>query len=595
VLSQRARSWLWLSAFAQFVLLYGLAWARFHNVHQRTFDLALYARIAFGLARGDLTTPVLDTVPLATHLSPVLLPLGLLGRVLPLVHVLLAVQAACVALCIFPIARIGARHMGSSGASLASAAWWLYPNVFHVATYEFHPGTLALLPICWAFDALERGQVRQLAMCCAGVLLCREDFGLMCALFALLSYLRFARRQALVLAACCVAYTGIALWVVFAHAPTAGSLDQHFGPWGGSPLGVLRVLNEDPARVLAHFRAPGKLWYLPRLLAVLSFFPLRAAWLLIPALPYLGLNLLSVFPTSTEQYSHYLTPCVPALVVAGVVGATEIRKRALRNLWLFTLALGHFALGGSPLARDFDREAFRPDGATLAARELLARIPERASVEAPDPLLPHLVERRVLRRAPPPMHGAEFIAVDVSHRARFARREDLLRTSEEPFIRRLLARNDLGLVAYAPPYALFARGRTPRETPVARSCFVPAPTATGPAIPMNGCLSAVDALVEGSTLRLVVRAQGPCPADLALRLGPEQSPYHVELLCAGKLSPAQLRPGDYVETVIELSAHERRLVVQGAIWVGAVRASGKTLASGDPLAVRVAVRQHGQP
>jgi hypothetical protein len=92
-----------------------------------------------------------------------------------------------------------------------------------------------------------------------------------------------------------------------------------------------------------------------------------------------------------------------------------------------------------------------------------------------------------------------------------------------------------------------------------------------------------------------MRAERSCPSDLALRIGPEQSPYHVELLCGGKLSPAQLQRGDRVETVIELYAHERRLASQGAIWVGAVRANGKALDPGDPLAVRVPVRQHGPP
>jgi uncharacterized membrane protein len=586
---------LWLSSLAQFALLYGLACARFHNVHNRTFDLALYARIAFGLAHGDITTPVLDTVPLGTHLSPVLLPLGLLGRVLPTVHVLLLAQAACLALCVFPIARIGARHMGSDGALLASAAWWLYPNIFHAATYEFHPGTLALLPICWAFDALERGNAKQLALACLLVLTCREDLGLMCALFGALLYARFKQRSGLVLATSAVLYTALAVVVVIGHAPASGSLDQHFAVWGGSPLGVLKALWHEPARVLAHFRAPAKLWYLPRLLAVLSFFPLRAAWLLIPAAPYLGMNLLSAFPTATEQYSHYLTPCVPALVVAGVVGATAIRKRPMRRLWLFTLALGHFALGGSPLSRDFDRSAFTADPQTVAARDILAQIPEDASVEAPDPLLAHLAERRVLRRAPPPSHGAAFVVVDISQRTRFARREDLLRTSEEPLVRDLLSQSDLGLLVYAPPYALFARGQTPRDTQLTRSCFVPAEALPAQDAQINACLSAIDATLHGAQLRLVVRANGVCPPDLALRLGPEQSPYHVELLCGGKLSPAQLRAGDRVESVIDLNASEQRLAASGALWVGAVRANGKTLDPSDPLAVRVLVRQHEAP
>lgn len=595
MLTRRARSWLWLSTFAQFGLLYGLACARFVNVHQRTFDLALYTRIAFGLSHGDVTSKALDLAPLGTHLSPVLFVLGLLGRALPLVHVLLAAQAACIALSIFPIARIGARHMGNAGARLAAAAWWLYPNVFHVGTYEFHPGTLAILPICWAFDALERGDVRQLALASAGVLACREDFGVMCVLLFVLLYVRFARRAALLGALSCLAYTALALLIVISHAPATGSLDLHFGVWGGSPLGVLRVLATEPARVFAHFRAPERLLYLPRLLAALSFFPLRAAWLLLPAAPYLALNLLSEFPTATQQYSHYLTPAVPALVVAGVVGATAIRKRPMRILWLFTLALAHFALGGSPLSRDFERAAFRPDAATLAAREVLAQIPAGASVEAPDALLPHLAERLELHRAPPPLHGAAFVVVDVSHRARFARREDLLRTSEEPFVRELAARDNNGLVVYAPPYALFARDQPARSALAARACFVSAPTRPAQENAINACLTALDARLDAGRLSLVLRAERDCPTDLALRLGSEQSPYHVELLCGGKLSPAQLRAGDLVETVVTLNAAEQKLAQAGAIWLGAVRADGKTLDAADPLAVRIPVRQHGAP
>lgn len=594
VFSRRVQIGLGLVALCWFALLFGLAEARFSTLHNRTFDLALYARIAWGLARGDLHTQVLDSAPLGTHLSPVLLPLGLLGRLFGTVHVLLAAQALCVALCVFPLARIGARHLGRPGVSMAVAAWLLYPNLCHVASYEFHPGTLAVLPSCWAFDALDRGRLRDLALCCAALLLCREDLAAMATIFALLAFARYRQRGALWLAAGCLAYGALSTALVLAHAPAGGSLDQHFGRWGGSPLGVFGALLRDPAGVYAHFRAPEKLLYLPRLLALTSFFGLRAPRLLLPAAPYLALNLLSAFPTSTQQYSHYLTPAVPALVVAGVIGAGAIRKRPIRGLWFATLALGHYALGGSPLARDFDAAAFRADAATRAGRMVLAQIAPAASVQAPDPLLPHLAERPHLRRGPPPLTGARYAVLDVSHRQRYARREDLLRTTEEPFARALFAREDYGLLVYAPPYALFERGRAPRTAPAVAPCLAPGASSCGEQA-LSPCLALRGAALEGDTLHLSLIARGPCPRDLALRFGRTQRPWRVELLCDGKLSPELLSAGDQLTSSHLLDAETARAARAGQLWVGALGADGKTFTPADPFAVPCAPSQHRGP
>lgn len=590
VITRRERFWLAGCALAQGAVLFAFALARFENVHQRTFDLALYARIAYGLSRFDLHSPVLDTLPLGTHIAPILLPLGLVGRWLGTVQVLLFAQSACIALCVFPLARIGARHLGRRGVVLAAFALWLFPNIFHVATYEFHPGTLAMLPICWAFDALDVGDLKGLALSCLAILLCRESFGLTAAIFALLFYARERRPGALLLSLGCVAYTALALWVVLSHAPENSSAAQHFGTWGGSPLGVLGALVHDPARVLAHFSERERLAYLPTLLAAVAFLPLRAPWLLLPAAPDLTLNLLSTFPTTLQLYSHYLTPAVPALIVAALVGAAHLQRPAFSAICLVTLAIAHHVSGGSPLSLDFDRTAFTADDDTRAARAILAEIPREASVQAPDSLLPHLAERTALRRAPPPLSDSDWVVVDVSHRQRYARLEDLLRTSEEPFVRALLARRDHALVRYAPPYALFVRGPSPRSTGEGAACFSEARDPSQD-VRLTDCLSVQDAEFVRGKLRLVLEAHGPCRPDLALRFGPQDNPFHVELLCNGKLSPARLRAGDVVEAIYPLYAHERAAAQAGELWVGAVRADGKTVRADDPLAQPVAV--HG--
>jgi hypothetical protein len=323
---------------------------------------------------------------------------------------------------------------------------------------------------------------------------------------------------------------------------------------------------------------------------MLAFLPLRAPLLLLPAAPYLALNLLSTFPTTLRLYSHYLTPAVPALIVAALVGAARLQKPAFSALGLVTLAIAQHVSGGSPLSLDFDRAAFTADADTRAARAVLAHIPRTASVQAPDPLLPHLAERRALRRAPPPLTDSDWVVVDVSHRQRYARLEDLLRTSEEPFVRGLLARRDHALVAYAPPYALFMRGSSPRSTGEGAACFTE--TRSDPQdVRLTECLSVQDAEFVRGKLRLVLEAHGPCRPDLALRFGPEDNPFHVELLCNGKLSPARLRAGDVVEAVYPLYAHEREAAQTGELWVGTVRADGKSVQADDPLAQPVTV--HG--
>jgi uncharacterized membrane protein len=591
VFSRRTQLLLALATSLHFALLLTLAALRYENVHQRTFDLALYARIAWGFAHADLWSPVLDAHALGSHVAPVLLPLGLLGRLFGTVPVLLFVQSACIALTLHPLARIGARRSGTRGVWLAVAAFIAYPNLFHVGTYEFHPGTLAILPMTWGFDALDRMSLRQLVWSLAAVLMCREDLGLFCLLLSFVYFALHHDRRALYVSGGCLLYTALALLLTHSLAPQNGSLAQHFGVWGGSPLGVFRTLLEDPSRVSAHF-AERKL-YLPRVLAPLSFFSLRAPHLLLPALPYLILNLLSAFPTADEQYSHYLTPALPALLVSGLVGVTSVRTRFVQVLWFVTLGISHVALGGSPLSRDFDGAAFRADDATDAAEQVLAQIPPGASVQAPDALLPHLAERHELRRAPPPETHSEYVVLDIAHRLKYARQEVLLRTSEEPLIRDFLARNDHVLLVYAPPYALFARPRDARAG-VAANCFAPHGEPARDAAVLTSCLALEHATLARGTLTLTLSARGACPGDLALRLGADAMPARVELLCDGKLSPALLRAGDRVRSQHLVSEREQAAIRARGLYVGTLRASGAPALAGEPAAIPIHLQLEGK-
>src|SRR5690554_1117092 len=124
------------------------------------------------------------------HISPVLAPLGLVGRLLGTTPVLIVAQAAALAAATFPLARIGVRHLGPKGAVIGAIAWLFHPNLGHVAGYEAHPGALAALPLAWMAWAIDRGSARAFVLGGLGVLACREDLALVTALASLLFFLR---------------------------------------------------------------------------------------------------------------------------------------------------------------------------------------------------------------------------------------------------------------------------------------------------------------------------------------------------------------------------------------------------------------------
>lgn len=593
---------------------------RLSAMHNHTFDLALYARAAWGFAGGRAYVSLLDLNFLSAHASFALIPLGLLGRLTDTPTVLLSAQAAALAAAAWPLSRIGARRFGPPGALAAAALWLLYPNAGHVASYEMHPGSLAIFPLCAALDALDRGDGRRLWQWSLAVVACRADYALVTLALGVLyawrsdgvdgaaawrawpprGWLarawpprgRLARawppRDAGVrLALASALYFGLFALLLPALSGSGGrSAAVHFAAWGGSPLGALPALFQDPQRVLSHFAAPGRLRYPLRVLWPLSLLPLLRPRLLLPAMPPLLLNLLSTFPTTTELYSHYLTPAVPALVYAGLDAAHRLGPR-LRvpalGAALTAAAAGSALCGGLPWSRDYPAADFAADGRTAARRAALAAIPVDASVQAPDPLLPHLAERATVHRAPPPERGTDYVVLDISHRRRFAGQESLLRTVEEPVTRAWLAREDHALVAAPADLLVLARGGDPRAGLV-RRYFTRGSTGGLPKR-LCGCLSLQAARLLDKGLRLDLRAAAACPADLAIRFGAAQRPTRVDLLFDGLLSPAQLRAGDHLRSLHPLSRAERAAIETRGLHIGALRSSGAPPEKRDRVAI----------
>lgn len=394
--------------------------ARWHTAHNETFDLAFYVRIAWGFTEGDLYNPIVGASVWGLRLSPVLYPLGWLGRWLGTAPVLLVAQALAVTLAGGLMARIAARRLGARAAWLGALVWVAYPHLGHVLTYEFHPGTIALLPLVGLVDAYDRGAPRALLLNALGVLMCREDFAVILIAFGVMTLFthRALRWSALGVIGASVIWLGV--FTLYLHprfAPPQGSMVLHFGQWGATAPEALRFILTHPGALFEHLVIPKRLLYAFKLGAPLLMLPALGARWLIPAAPILGMNLLSQFPTTLGLDSHYLTPAVPFILVAALEGAAVARAwlkagRFVLPTLIAALLIGHLIAGGTPIAQDYPAWAFGADTRTEAARALLAYIPPQATTQVPDRLTPHLAERQHIYRAKSPPQGADYVIVD---------------------------------------------------------------------------------------------------------------------------------------------------------------------------------------
>jgi hypothetical protein len=100
----------------------------------------------------------------------------------------------------------------------------------------------------------------------------------------------------------------------------------------------------------------------------------------------------------------------------------------------------------------------------------------------------------------------------------------------------------------------------------------------------------LDSTLHDDVLSLTFVAHGPCPEDLALRLGEGAYPTRVDLLFDGALSPAHLAAGDVVRSRHGVGEKERALARRDALRIGLLRSSGAPVEPDDPTSIPVIVR-----
>ncbi|MEV6331745.1 DUF2079 domain-containing protein [Streptomyces sp. NPDC051909] len=326
---------------------------------------------------------------LGDHFHPLLAALAPLYRLFPSPLTLLVVQSALLALAVVPLFRWATRAVGPRGAHAVAAGYGLSWGVASAAAFDFHEVALAVPLLSFSLEALGRQRWRTAVAWAAPLLLIKEDLGFTLAAVGAYIAVKGPRRLgiATVAAGLLASLTEIKVLLPAFHP---GGDYAHGGNLADGHGSLLSTLAHAPLDAL---RPDIKAMTLILVFAPSALLALRSPLALI-AVPTLAWRMASENAFHWGTAFHYSAVLMP-VVFAGLLDVLgrETSRRTVRASLVTVLAVTAVMLPSFPLAQLAQRATWRTASHVEAARSLLARIPDGATVAASNRLAPQLTSR----------------------------------------------------------------------------------------------------------------------------------------------------------------------------------------------------------
>ena len=296
--------------------------ARHALFESNAFELGIYDQVAYLISRGETPfSSFLEIHHMGNHAAWVMYPLALFYKIYPDVHWLLLVQAISLALGALPAWSL-ARQAGLNNSISRAIAlvYLLYPLVFNVNLFDFHPEVIALPALLGAILA---ARLNKTVWFCAAILLvlsCKAVLSLTVAAMGLwLLFFEKKRNCGLI-----ALFLGAGWFLIATQAviPYFNQGREHagigrYGYLGSSVLEIAANLIVKPNLVLGRLFSLDTLEYLALLVfPVIWWLSPKHLTPLISAVPMLAMNILSDIPAQRDLIHQYSVPILPFLLVA---------------------------------------------------------------------------------------------------------------------------------------------------------------------------------------------------------------------------------------------------------------------------------------
>lgn len=389
------------------------------------YDLAIHENTLWNTLDGRFFHSSLEGGShLGVHTSFIMLVMLPFYAVAPATETVLIIQTLVLGLASWPLFLAARDALGNSWqAALLAAIWLTHPAMAGANFYDFHAVAFAPLVLFTAFWLQRTGRRRWFWVAVVALLSVKEEMAIIVLLLGVVAVAGGDRRRGAILVG-----VGAAAYVVLQHLVIphfAGG--EHSYTWyytdvipaGEGPRGLVTTALTNPVFTLGYVLTAPRLLYLFQVLAPLAFLPfLTGRGLLLVSYPLAATLLASRPPLHSIGFQYALTLLAVALIATVITleGLSRPARRRALALAAMLAAVCCFHYGmiwprhnftGGFHTVDFDyTDAERARYAELV--QVVARIPDDASVLASETLAPHVARRttvgtaRYARQTTPP-------------------------------------------------------------------------------------------------------------------------------------------------------------------------------------------------
>jgi uncharacterized membrane protein len=284
-------------------------------------DLGWFDQAIYLISQGK--NPIVsfqDFHILGDHAAFILYPLALFYKLYPSVYWLFLIQAIALSLGAWPTWLLAKQAGLKPDQCLAIAlAYLLYPMIFNLNLFDFHPEVIALPTLIWAIYTARMKQFKRFILAILIILSCKAVLTLTVAMMGFWLII-WEKRQIEGLIALILGIAWFIITVKIIIPQFSGKEVAAVGRYsflGNSVVEIIQNLIFKPNILLSHIFTLENLGYLILLIVpVIWGLSLQHLTPLIPALPALFLNLLTDYYPQKDLTHQYSLTILPFLLLA---------------------------------------------------------------------------------------------------------------------------------------------------------------------------------------------------------------------------------------------------------------------------------------
>jgi uncharacterized membrane protein len=344
---QRSRRFLISAMAIATVILFGCSSLRHALFQSGALDLGYFDQATYLISRG--LPPIVSFWGyhfLGGHADWIMYLVAGLYKITPNVHWLFAIQAIALAGGVWPSFGL-ARQAGlsQSQSRTIGLVYLLYPLVFNLNLFDFHPEVIALPLMLTAIWAARGRRLGLFVLCIVLSLGCRDALSITIAALGiwLIGYERRRIYGVIALTLGLVWLVVATQWLIPHFRPAGVESVSRYAYLGNSLPEILANLLLKPQLILGRIATLDSLFYLFLLVIPIGWcLSWRQLIYLLPALPTLMINLLSDLALQRDLMHQYSLPVIPFLLLLAIAALQTETAWIRRSRWIMLWSVVSF-------------------------------------------------------------------------------------------------------------------------------------------------------------------------------------------------------------------------------------------------------------